>query len=66
MSTPRITYKYRFKVGNKTVHYGITNDLQRREQEHSQTWPKGHLRQVGRRTTREAALKWERERRYPR
>ena len=60
MSSSRTTYKYKFKIGNKTVHKGITNDLERREQEHKQTWRKGHISKVGRRTTREAALKWER------
>jgi len=58
---PRDTYKYQFKVGNKIVHGGITKDLERREQEHQQTWSNGHIRQVGRRTTGEAARKWEEE-----
>lgn len=40
MANPRDTYKYQLKVGNKIVHGGITNDLNRREQEHQQTWPK--------------------------
>ena len=57
----RDTYKYHLKSGNKTVHRGITNDLGRREAEHKETWPASHMKQVGRRTTREAALKWERE-----
>jgi predicted GIY-YIG superfamily endonuclease len=55
----RDTYKYDFKVGNKIVHSGITNDLERREQEHQQRWPKGHIVQVGRATTEEAAREWE-------
>lgn len=59
MAKSRDTYKYHFKVGNKIVHSGITNDLERREQEHQQQWPKGHIKQVGRRTTEEAAQKWE-------
>ncbi|MBN1867528.1 hypothetical protein JW916_09575, partial [Candidatus Sumerlaeota bacterium] len=42
----------------------ITDDLDRREQEHQQKWPKGHIMQVGRRTTEEAARKWEEEKRY--
>lgn len=58
---PRDTYKYKFKVGNKIVHKGITADLERREQEHQQTWSKGHIKQVGHRTTEEAARKWEEE-----
>ena len=31
MSKPRNTYKYEFKRGNKVVHSGITNDLERRK-----------------------------------
>ena len=61
MSKSRDTYKYHFKVGNKIVHGGITDDLDRREQEHQQKWPKGHIRQVGNRTTENAARKWEKE-----
>lgn len=56
----RDTYKYHFKKGNKTVHTGITNDLDRREREHKQTFGEsGHIKQVGRATTRDAALHWE-------
>ena len=58
---PRDAYKYEFKVGDKVVHRGITNDLARREREHRKEWPDGHMKQVGRRTTKEAARKWERE-----
>jgi len=61
MRKPRDTYKYHFKIGNKIVHGGITNDLERRELEHQQRWPKGHIRQVGWRTTEEAARKWEKD-----
>ncbi len=61
MGKPRDTYKYLYKIGNKIVHGGITNDLDRREQEHQQKWSKGHIKQVGRRTTEEAARKWENE-----
>ena len=57
----RDTYKYQFKVGNKVLHRGITSDLERRENEHQQDFGKGHITQVGRRTTRDAALQWERE-----
>jgi len=55
----RDTYKYDFKVGNKIKHSGITIDLERRESEHRQEWPKGHIAQVGRKTTEEAAREWE-------
>ena len=61
MSKERDTYKYHYKIGNKIVHGGITNDLERREQEHQDKWPKGHIKQVGRRTTEEAARKWEKD-----
>ena len=64
MTNPRDTYKYEFKDGRKLVHKGITNDLERREAEHQQKWPKGHIRQVGRRTTEEAARAWEKEQGY--
>jgi len=56
---PRNTYKYDFKIGNKIAHSGITNDIERREAEHKVEWSKGHIVQVGRRTTQEAAEKWE-------
>ncbi len=59
MSKRRDTYKYHYKTGNKIVHSGITDDLERREQEHQQEWPKGHIKQVGQKTTEDAARKWE-------
>ena len=58
---PRNTYKYHFKKGHKIVHTGITNDIDRREAEHKQTYGSGHITKVGSATTRDAALKWERE-----
>ncbi len=61
MTKPRNTHKYHFKEGNKIVHRGITDDLDRRESEHQQEWPSGHIKKVGNKTTREAALEWERE-----
>ena len=40
----RDTYKYHFKRGNKILHTGITNDLDRREGEHQRDIdPKGDL-----------------------
>ena len=58
----RDTYKYHFKKGNRIVHTGVTNDLDRREQEHKQDLGEsGHIKKVGRATTRDAALEWERE-----
>ena len=64
MAKPRDTYKYHFKVRNKIVHGGITDDLERREQEHQQKWPKGHIFQLGRRTTEERAREWEKEKSF--
>ena len=57
----RDTYKYQLKVGRKVVHRGITYDLERREREHQQDYRASRIQQVGRRTTHEAALKWERQ-----
>ena len=58
----RDTYKYHFKVGNKIVHTGITNDLERREQEHRRNnGGQGSISKVGYATTRDSALEWERE-----
>jgi predicted GIY-YIG superfamily endonuclease len=64
MAKPRNHYKYQYKIGNKIVHGGITKDLERREQEHKQKWPNGHIKQVGRKTTEEAARDWEEEKGY--
>lgn len=64
MAKPRNTYKYQFKTGNTIVHGGITNDLDRREREHQQECPSGHIRQVGRRTTEEGGRRWEKEKGY--
>ncbi len=62
--TNRDTKKYQFKVGNTIKHGGITNDLDRREAEHKQKWPSGHITQVGRATTEEAARAWEKKKGY--
>ena len=64
MEKKRDTYKYQFKVGNKIIHGGITTDVKRREIEHQQKWPKGHIKQVGHRTTEDAARKWEKDKGY--
>ncbi len=64
MGKTRDTYKYYFKKGNRIVHGGITDDLERREQEHKQKWPKGHIVQVGRKTTEDAAREWENDKGY--
>ncbi len=41
------------------MHGGITNNLERRENEHKQKWPKGHILKVGNITTEEGARSWE-------
>ncbi len=65
MATSRTIYKYHFKLGNKIVHTGITRDIDRREAEHRRKsgWGRGHIVQIGGRTTQEAALQWEAEQR---
>ena len=57
----RTIYRYRFKVDGRVVHCGFTTDLVRREREHRRRWPKGHIEQVGRATTRKQAWHWERQ-----
>ncbi len=57
----RDTYKYHFKRNRRIVHTGITNDLERRETEHRNDFGSGDIEKVGHATTRDAALKWERE-----
>lgn len=59
MSKKRDTYTYDFKIGNKIVHSGITNDLERRETEHKNRWPNGHIVKVGAVKTEEGARAWE-------
>ncbi len=45
MAKRRDTYKYHFKIGNEIKHGGITNDLERREAEHQQTYGEsGHIK----------------------
>ncbi len=60
--TERDTYKYHLKRGNKILHSGITNDLDRREKEHKSDYGKDvHVQKVGNRTTKEGAKEWEKE-----
>lgn len=54
-------YKYHYRVNRRIVHSGITIDLERRESEHRNTYGGGGIRQVGRRTTEEAAREWEKK-----
>ncbi len=57
----RDTYKYDFvNSQGRILHSGITNNLQVREREHRRHYEgKGRIVQVGRRTTSNAARKWE-------
>lgn len=57
----RDTYKHHMKQGNRVVYRGITNDLERHQAEHQAQIPGAKIEQIGGRTTRDAALKWERE-----
>jgi len=57
----RDTFKYHLKDGKTIVHRWITNDLDRRENEHQGEFPNAQIQQVGRRVSREAGLKWERD-----
>jgi predicted GIY-YIG superfamily endonuclease len=61
MSDKRDTYKYRQKIGNKTVGFGITKNLDRREQQHQGEDPRVHCCKEGNMTTEEAARNWEKE-----
>ena len=64
---PRKYYKYHFKRGNKILHGGVTDDLERREGEHQRDInSKGHISQVGRRTSEEAARQWEKDKGFTR
>ncbi len=60
MRERRDTYKYHVKVGRKIIYRGITTDLERRGAEHKARRPNSRIVKVGRRTTRERALEWER------
>ena len=58
----RDTFKYHLKRGNKIIRSGITNDLDRREDEHQREFGEDvHVIKVGRATTREGAKDWEKE-----
>ena len=61
MTKKKDTYKYQLKRSAKVVHRGITINLEQREGQHQKEFPNTTIQQVGRRTTREAALRWERE-----
>ena len=53
------------KRGNKIIRIGITNDLDRREDEHQREFGEDvHVTKVGRATTREGAKDWEKEQKH--
>ena len=54
---PRKTWKYQYPDGYK----GITNNPERRAEEHRREGRKGKMEIIGKASTREGALKWERE-----
>lgn len=59
----RDTYKYELRNGRKVVYVGITNDLERRENEHRNEGMKfTSMTKVGNKTTRDAAEAWEQDR----
>lgn len=61
----RNTYKYHLKRGNKVIRSGITNDLDRREDEHRREYGKDvHVTKVGKVTTREGAKDWEKDQKH--
>lgn len=53
-------YTYHFIVAGRIIHGGITNNPQRRENEHRSTWPGGYLQIVGGPMTEASARLWER------
>ncbi len=63
MPTYRTAYRYYFKKGNKVVHVGITDDIDQCEYEHKNQpgCSKGHIVQVGERTTLKIARQWKKE-----
>jgi hypothetical protein len=57
MSNVRRTTKYHLIKNRRVVHRGITDRLlEDREREHQEDYPGAHIKQIGRRTTREKAL----------
>ena len=58
---PRNIRRYHYWWRGKVVHRGVTKDLEKREQDHKQKWPGGHIQQIGPSVTKDTSLKWERE-----
>ena len=61
MSKERNVAKYHLTKDRKVVHRGITErSLHLREIEHQEKFPGSLITKIGRRTTKEKALEWER------
>lgn len=61
---PRNTTRYNVWRNRNIVHTGITDDPERRQQEHRREFGENaNLRPVGPKVTRESALNWEEEQR---
>lgn len=58
----RNTTRYELRDGNKVVYIGITNDPDRRKQEHAVDKDFTKMVSVGSKVTRATAEKWEEER----
>ena len=59
----RDTYRYTLRKGGRIVQYGITNDPERREQEHRGDGKRfDRLQKEGPRVIQETAENWEEER----
>lgn len=61
MGKARPYIKYVVRIKGKIVHGGITANLERRKQEHQQTWPKSIIRKVGGPVTEEGGRRWEKK-----
>lgn len=62
MACPRDTNRYHIKRGNKILHRGITNDLDRRHGEHRRNYGSDvTITKIGPKICRLNALKWERD-----
>ena len=63
MAKKRNTSRYTLREKAKIVGFGITNDLERREDEHREDGKRfTSMKQEGRRVTRESAEQWEEQR----
>lgn len=58
----RDTYRYHIKRGNKILHRGITNNIDRRHGEHKVNYGNDvKIVRIGPCVSRESGLRWERE-----